>query len=294
MYYPIVKSYFSGAGGTDLGLIQSGCNVIESLEYDKACCDTLKANFSHKVSNRDITQETVLDKEGCDVMSMTFPCTKYSAIADIHGTRTGDELFLHAFRHVALQKPEAFFIENVTGMKKFKVVMEAFTKIPDYYTQVFCPLNASNWLPQKRERLIVIATKKRFFISEPSPSIKRKKLSDLLEKEVSMSIPDYVYNRMNGKYRDKPIISDPSNAHELAPTAIAHYHKDLGTRLVKDKSFPMGVRPYTPREYARLQGFPDSFLFPGSDADTYKQVGNAVAVPMANWIGSQLLKYFNQ
>lgn len=95
MYKPIVKSYFSGVGGVDLGMSQAGCDVIESLEYDKAACDTLRANFSHKVSERDITQETVTDKEDCDVMAITFPCTKYSTIADIHQTRTGDDLFLH-------------------------------------------------------------------------------------------------------------------------------------------------------------------------------------------------------
>ena len=64
---------------------------------------------------------------------------------------------------------------------------------------------------------------------------------------------------------------------------------DVSTRLVKDGS---RIRPYTPREYARLQGFPDSFKFAGNDRDIYKQVGNAVPVPMARWIGEQIRRYF--
>lgn len=107
------KSYFSGAGGMDLGMIEAGIEVIESYEIDRAACDTLRTNFGHTVNESDITQITVLDQQDADVYIGTFPCTKYSAIADIHGTRTGDDLFLHFFRHVALAQPEAYIIENV-------------------------------------------------------------------------------------------------------------------------------------------------------------------------------------
>jgi DNA (cytosine-5)-methyltransferase 1 len=294
MYRPIVDSYFSGAGGLDWGMMEADCIIRQSLEYDRHCCETLKANFDHDVICEDIRERLVLGKsEKPDAIALTFPCTKYSAIADIHGTRTGDDLFLHAFRHVVLQEPEAFVVENVPGMKKFKVVMECFTKIPNYYVNVFCPLDASNWLPQKRKRLILIATRKHFRIDAPAPSVYRTKLKDIIEKDARVHIPDYVLSRIQGKYRDRPIVSDPSNTHELAPTCVAHYHKDLSTRLIKDASFPHGVRPYTVREYARLQGFPDSFQFAGGDREAYKQIGNAVAVPVGRWIGQQLKRYFN-
>src|SRR5690606_12148483 len=274
---PTVKSYFSGAGGLDLGLIEAGCEVTQSLEYDAICCDTLRLNFSHAVVSTDIRGVTVLEQPHSDVIALTFPCNKYSAIADIHGARTGDDLFLHGFRHVALEKPEAFVVENVPGMKKFKVVMECFTKIPDYYVQVFCPVDASNWVPQVRKRLIVIATRKPFHIWQPQPE-RRVRLKDVIEKDVDIHIPDYVGHRIKGRYRDKPIVSDPDNHGELAPTCVAHYHKDLSTRLVKDKRFPHGVRPYTVKEYARLQGFPDWFRFAGADSNAYKQIGNAVEI----------------
>ncbi|EKQ56302.1 DNA (cytosine-5-)-methyltransferase [Clostridium sp. Maddingley MBC34-26] len=282
------KSYFSGAGGMDLGLVQAGINIPESYEIDKTCCETLRNNFSHEVHETDISKITVLDQQDADVYVGTFPCTRYSAIADIHGTRNGDDLFLHFFRHVALTRPEMYIVENVPGMKKFRVVMEALTKLPEYYVRVECPVNANIWLPQERKRLVVIGSKKPFDDLE-YPATKPIRLKDIIEKDAAIDIPDYVYSRLNGKYRDKPIISDP-NLDDLAPTCVAHYSKDLSTRLIKDGN---NIRPYTPKEWARLQGFPDDFKFSGNDRAIYKQVGNAVAVPMGKWVGEQIKKYFS-
>lgn len=282
------KSYFSGAGGMDLGLVQAGINILESYEIDKTCCETLRNNFNHEVHETDISKITVLDQQDADVYVGTFPCTRYSAIADIHGTRNGDDLFLHFFRHVALTRPEMYVVENVPGMKKFRVVMEALTKLPEYYVRVECPVNANMWLPQERKRLVVIGSKKPFD-NLKYPDANPIKLKDIIEKDVYIDIPDYVYSRLNGKYRDKPIISDPG-LDDLAPTCVAHYSKDVSTRLVKDGS---NIRPYTTREWARLQGFPDDFKFSGSERAIYKQVGNAVAVPMGKWVGEQIKKYFS-
>lgn len=79
------KSYFSGAGGMDLGIEEAGINILESYEIDKKCCDTLRKNFKHKVNEADITKITVLDQQDADVYIGTFPCTKYSTAADING-----------------------------------------------------------------------------------------------------------------------------------------------------------------------------------------------------------------
>mgnify|MGYP003693667853 FL=1 len=97
--------------------------------------------------------------------------------------------------------------------------------------------------------------------------------------------------RLAGAYRDRPIVSDPRRG-DIAPTCVAHYAKDLSTRLVADKRFPHGVRPYTVREYARLQGVPDTFTFAGSDNDAYRMIGNGVSVPVGEWIGSEVVRYF--
>ncbi|NFM32486.1 DNA (cytosine-5-)-methyltransferase [Clostridium botulinum] len=280
------KSYFSGAGGMDLGLVKAGINITHSYEIDFTCCNTLRNNFTHEIHQEDISKITVLDQQDADIYVGTFPCTRYSTIADIHGTRTGDDLFLHFFRHIALARPEMYIVENVPGMKKFRVVMEALTRLPDYYVRIECPINANMWLPQKRKRLILIGTK-RPFDNLKYPESNPISLKDLLEDDPEIDIPNYVYKRLNGAYRDKPIISTPEG---VAPTCVAHYSKDLSTRLINDGK---RVRPYTPKEYARLQGFPDSFKFAGSNRDIYKQVGNAVAVPMGKWVGEQVIRYFN-
>ena len=283
-----VKSYFSGAGGMDLGLQEAGLNIIEHFEIDKKCCDTLRNNLDGKVNQVDISNITVLDQKDADVYVGTFPCTRYSTAADISGTRTGDDLFLHFFRHIALARPEMYIVENVPGMKKFRVVMEALTKLPEYYVRIECPINAKMWLPQERKRLILFGSKKPFpNLSQPT-NIHPIKLKDIIEKDANINIPQYALNRLNGFYRDKPIISDPC-MNDIAPTCVAHYSKDVSTRMVKVGNT---IRPYTVREYARLQGFPDWFKFAGTDRDAYKQIGNAVPVPMGYWIGEQIKRYF--
>lgn len=274
----------------DYGLSLGGLEIQQSFEIDSVCCETLRRNFKHEVKCCDIAGKLVADELPCDVMVATYPCTKYSPVADIHGTRTGDELFLHFFRHIAIRQPEIYVIENVPGMKKFPIVMEAMTKLPDYYVSVFCPVKSEYWLPQKRDRLIIIGAKRSFSWQSPQPGSKPLRLRDILEKSPQIDIPDYVYRRMRGEYRDKPIISNPET-NDLAPTCVAHYSKDLSTRMVADKRFPGGARPYTVREYARLQGVPDSFVFAGTKQQQYKQIGNGVSVPVGEWLGGEIKRY---
>jgi DNA (cytosine-5)-methyltransferase 1 len=285
-----VESYFSGAGLFDIGFQEAGLHVTESFELESSCCKVQEHNFNHKVTCIDVSQKLVGVSKGTDVMVFTYPCTKYSTIADIHGTRTGDELFLHAFRHMAIEQPEVFVIENVPGMRAFPVVMEAMTKLPGYYVTTFCPIKSETWLPQRRDRLIILGSKKPFSWREPVKG-KRVSLRDILEKDPQVTLPKAIAARMSGQYRDLPIISDPWKD-DIAPTAVAHYAKDKSTRLIRDDKFPLGVRPYSVREYARLQGVPDWFKFNCSDTEAYRMIGNGVSVPVGRWVGEELLRYF--
>jgi len=289
---PTVKSYFSGAGLMDLGLQNAGLDIKQSLEIDIHACNTLRKNFNHEILEEDIANRTVLSQEKTDIMVGTYPCTKYSAIADISGTRDGDDLFLHMFRHIALEKPEMYVIENVVGMKQFPIVMEAMSKLPDYYVHMECPLNANLWLPQNRARLILIGTRRPFNFRPPVVE-KKVTLKEIVDPCPEYNITYGVMNRINGKHRDNPIVSDPDKG-DNAPCCVAHFHKDKSTRLVVDKSHKNGVRPYTMREYARLMGVPDSFEFAGTKNQAIKQIGNGVAVPMAEWIGREAMRYFNR
>lgn len=286
------KSYFSGAGLMDIGLIEAGLTPIQSYEMDKAACETYRHNLGDHMKQCDLTQELVKDQPEAPVHVFTYPCTRYSTIASISGTRTGDDLFLHALRHLAVESPEAFIVENVPGMKIFPIVMETMTRLKGYYAQVFCPISATTWLPQKRDRLIIIATKRRFGFRPPETSFRPVSLQSIIEDAPVEELPKSIHARMSGKYRDLPIICDPANG-DIAPCAIAHYAKDRSTRVLVDKRYPDGVRPFSIREWARLQGVPDWFEFPVSNTNAYKQIGNGVAVPKARWVGSELLRYFN-
>ena len=290
----VINSYFSGAGLLDLGLLNSGMDIQKSYELDPMACQTQIDNGLNP-TQCDLTQKLVEDDSPADVYAFTYPCNKYSQISDIHKTRTGDELFLHAFRHMAIARPEIFVIENVVGMRKFKVVMEAMTKLPDYYTTVFCPIKSEHWLPQKRDRLIIIGSKKDFSWREPNPT-RQIKLSEILEEDPQVEHTKSIKARLKGKYRDRPIISNAENG-DIAPCCVAHYSRDRSTRLVVDDRYPFGVRPYSVREYARLQGVPDSFKFDCSNKrminESYKQIGNGVSVPVGEWIGNELNRYFN-
>lgn len=288
---PTANSYFSGCGLIDIGLQNAGVELQQSFEIDEDCCKVARDNFTHEVVQCDITQKLVIDEKPCHVRTFTYPCTKYSTIADIHGARTGDDLYLHAFRHMAIDPPEIYVAENVPGMKKFPIVMEAMTMLPNFYVTVFCPVSSQIWLPQRRHRLIIIGSRKHFEWREPE-STRRLTLRDIVEPNPDVNIPECVYTRLDGAYRDKPIICDPDRG-DIAPTCVAHYAKDPSTRLVADKRFPRGVRPFTVREYARLQGVPDSFKFDVSDNKAYRMIGNGVSVPVGEWIGREIMRYFN-
>ena len=287
-----VNSYFCGAGLMDIGLINAGLTINQSFEIDTDAVKTYRENIGHHVKQCDLTEELVLNQEECDAMVFTYPCTKYSTIGDIHGVRTGDDLFLHALRHLAIRKPDAYVVENVPGMRAFPLVMEAMTKLPDYYVHVFCPVQSQHWLPQRRDRLIIFGPRRPFEVRPPK-NCRPVTLAEIVEHDPEVTLPSAIKARMSGKYRDLPIISDPSKG-DIAPTCVAHYAKDKSTRLVADKRFPMGVRPYSVREYARLQGVPDWFTFPVSATSAYRQIGNGVSVPKGEWAGGELFRYFQQ
>lgn len=286
-----VNSYFSGAGLMDIGLLDAGIEINQAFELDEDACKTYKRNLGNHMKQCDLTAELVLEQDTCDGMVFTYPCSKYSTIADIHQTRTGDDLFLHSLRHLALAKPEFYIVENVPGMRAFPVVMEVMTSLPDYHIKTFCPVKSENWLPQRRDRLIIVGTRKNFTVRAPETT-KQIPLKEILELNPRVTLPKAIKTRMEGGYRDLPIVSDPDNG-DIAPTCVAHYAKDKSTRLVKDERFPLGVRPYSVREYARLQGVPDWFEFPVSDTAAYRQIGNGVSVPVGRWIGNEIKRYFN-
>lgn len=286
------NTYFSGAGLMDIGLGRGGVSVQQSFEIDAVCCATQRLNFSHEVVQCDLTKKLVAHERGSHVRVFTYPCTKYSGIAAIHGCQTGDDLYLHALRHMVIDPPEIYVAENVPGLRKFPLVMEVMTRLPDYFVTVFCPVQSQLWLPQKRDRVFIIGSRRPFAWRVPAaPAIGATPLKSIVDEDAVPEFPDYVHRRLRGEYRDRPIVSDPARG-DIAPCCVAHYAKDRSTRLVVTRRYPNG-RPYTVREYARLQGVPESFQFAGTESDAFRQIGNGVSIPPAEWVGREICRYFN-
>jgi DNA (cytosine-5)-methyltransferase 1 len=99
----LTNTYFSGAGLMDIGLQAGGLTLQQSFEIDALCCDTMRRNFAHEVVQCDITQKLVQSEKECHVMVATYPCTKYSPIADIHGVRTGPQFSASHFLRLPAQ-----------------------------------------------------------------------------------------------------------------------------------------------------------------------------------------------
>ena len=107
MYKPTLNSYFSGAGLLDIGLMKTGIEIQQSYEIDKDAVKVQEHNLDHEVIQSDLAFKLVEDENHADVIAFTYPCTNYSTIGDIHGGRTGDDLYLHALRHMAARLLEA-------------------------------------------------------------------------------------------------------------------------------------------------------------------------------------------
>ncbi len=314
-----------------LGFQQAGFDVVASNEIDPVICRTLQRNFKHDVINTSVHRLSIEDirKDYGQLRGIIggFPCTAYSRIADVNGTRLvhhqtsdqphqdhgprakqfpdyskyaalGGDLSLHFFRIVANLQPDFFVIENVPGLLGARIVRETFANMPcgrstmGYYYKLFEGiLNARDFgLPQNRPRYFFVGSVKGGSLDLERPlDSHHLVVGDVLEDNPEMEIPDYVYNRLNGGYRDRPIVTE-AGPFSVAPTVMAHYGKDRSTRLVK---IGETVRPYTVREMARLQGVPDSVEIEGSEFYQYLQVGNTVPVPVARAIGCGVRRLLN-
>lgn len=283
-----VKSLFAGCGGLDYGLQQAGLEVVESYEFEANACATLAQAGKGAVYKCDISKLLLNNQLRTFAISASFPCTHFSTA----GLRDGDELYLEAHRLIFSLRPEIFVIENVPAMARYKVVMEAFMKMPGYCVSKFILNAADCGAPQNRKRLIIIGSKKPFLWNfSPLPPEERTYLIDILEGGVDEPLPKGILNRLNGvNHGQWPArIKDPM-VDDYAATCVAHYAKDQGDQLVLD---PINgrPRPYTVTEYARLQGFPDDYPFAKGKAATLKQIGNAVSPYMARMIGKEIMRY---
>lgn len=303
---------FAGIGGFRIAFQNLKGKCVFTSEWDKYSKQTYKANFG-EIPFGDITKfetKSYIPDE-FDVLCAGFPCQAFS----IAGKRGGFEdtrgtLFFDVAEIIKNKKPKAIFLENVKGLrnhdkgKTLATILNVLRKDLNYYVPEPQILNAKEFgVPQNRERIFIVGFHKDTGITEfkyPEPTNKEAILEDILEKN-EVSVKYYLsttYIDTLRKHRARHESKGNGFGYEIIPndgTANAVVCGGMGRErnLVYDdrltnfkpitnisgKVNREGIRKMTPREWARLQGFPDKFKIVVSDAQAYKQFGNSVAVP---------------
>lgn len=299
---------FAGIGGMRLAFEAAGGECVFSCEYNKYAQLTYKANF-HEVPAGDITQIDERDIPAHDILVAGFPCQPFS-IAGVSkknalGRPTGfadqtqGTLFFDVCRILKYRRPCAFVLENVRNLKShdrgrtFSVILSSLDEL-DYEVH-HAVLDGQLFVPQHRERIFIVGFDRHRcgsavdFNFAITPMTGRPRIRDILEETVDAryTLSDQLWNYLQDyAARHKAAghgfgygLTDPDG---IARTLSARYYKD-GSEILLPQS-GRNPRRLTPRECARLQGFPDSFVIPVSDTQAYRQFGNSVVVPLVTRI----------
>ena len=296
---------FAGIGGMRIAFEQAGGHCVYSNEWNKYSQQTYFANFGDQ-PNGDITKVDANTIPEHDILVAGFPCQPFS-IAGVSkkqslGRATGFEdktqgtLFFDVCRILKAKRPKAFLLENVKNLcshdrgRTFKVICEALDEL-DYkvFHQV---IDGQAFVPQHRERILIVGfDRKRYMPDEMLfkfniiPKEPKPVMRDILETETDerYTLSDKLWNYLQD-YAAKHKAAGNGFGYGIAPvdgvsrTLSARYYKDGSEILISQKD--KNPRRLTPRECARLQGFPDTFKIPVSDSQAYKQFGNSVVVPL--------------
>jgi DNA (cytosine-5)-methyltransferase 1 len=297
---------FAGIGGTRLGFNDLFGKCVFSSEIDHYAKITYKKNFDHEPYG-DITQINELDIPKFDILLAGFPCQPFSnaglkkGFEDIRGT-----LFFHIVRIAKFHQPKVIFLENVKGLKNhnrgetLRIIESSLQKIG--YKVFSKILNSKDYgVPQNRERIYIIAFLDDVNFSFPQPLHKSSKVGDILETEAPAryTISDKLWlghQRRKEQHKKKGNGFGYSLFDTDSPytsTISARYYKDGSEILIKQQN-GKNPRKLTPREAARLQGFPDNFIIPVSDTQAYKQFGNSVSVPVIKQIAREIANTLNK
>lgn len=287
-----VLSLFCGCGGLDMGFVKAGYDIVWANDFDKYAVQTYAANFDHQVVLGNINTIELDSLPDFDVLVGGFPCQPFSMMGSEHGFNDARGTLFFRIAEIVKdriqkeKKPKALILENVRTLKThdkgktFKTIKNILEKDLGY--KVFCEiLNTANYgIPQIRNRTYIVCfSNDAADFKFPDAVALEKTLQDLLETSVdskyflSDKILPTILSNGTGGYKAKSEI-DLKIARPLCAT-MAKMHRACQDNYVTQND---RVRRLTPRECARLQGFADDFVIPVSDAQAYKQFGNAVTV----------------
>lgn len=304
---------FAGIGGIRLAYQNLGGKCVFTSEWDSFSKKTYEANFG-EVPFGDITKIPESKIPDHDILLAGFPCQPFSiagvskknALGRQHGflDETQGTLFFDVARIIKNKKPKAFMLENVKNLvshdkgKTFKVITETLKELD--YSIYFKVLDGKHFVPQHRERIIIVGFNNEIYRGEedfefpilPEPTVKFK---EILEPRPlgKYTLTDHLWSYLQAyaikhKAKGNGFGFGMTNLNGISRTMSARYYKDGAEILIPQKG--KNPRRLTPRECARLQGFPDEFIIPVSDNQAYRQFGNSVVMPLIQEAGKNLVK----
>ena len=304
---------FAGIGGIRLGFQRAGGKTVFSSEWDKFAQKTYRVNYG-EVPAGDITKIDPKSIPNHDILLGGFPCQPFSqaglkrGFEDARGT-----LFFNIAAILKEKRPKAFMLENVKQLRghdkgnTIKVILNILNEL-NYYVPEPQVLNAYHFgVPQNRERIIIVGFNKDYLPQEfdefryPTGTVDEKVcVGNILEDNVpeKYTISDKLYQ---GHLTRKKEHKEKGNGFgfclfdaksKYTSTISARYYKDGSEALIDqgDKN----PRMLTPRECARLQGFPEDFIIPVSNAQSYKQFGNSVCINVIEAVANEMVKYMEK
>jgi DNA (cytosine-5)-methyltransferase 1 len=303
---------FAGIGGFRIAFENLGCQCVFSAEWNKFSQQTYEANFKHKPQS-DITLIPTDEIPDHDILTAGFPCqpfsiagvTKHNALGNPHGFDHPSQgtLFFEIVRILKEKRPKAFILENVKNLQShdkgrtFNTIKNVLSQDLEYSIH-YQVIDARSLVPQNRKRIFIVGFDKALKFSFPKLPDLQPKVRDILEPEVDCkyTLTDHLWNYLQ-QYARKHKEKGNGFGYGLvdlegtARTLSARYYKDGAEILIPqvDKN----PRRLTPRECARLMGFPETFIIPVSDNQAYRQFGNALVPPVVEEIGREILKSLN-
>jgi DNA (cytosine-5)-methyltransferase 1 len=304
---------FAGIGGIRMGLESAGGTCVHSVEVDRFARQTYEANFG-PCEGHDIREVRGVDLPGYDLLAAGFPCQPFSiagvskklSLGRLHGfdDEKSGNLFFHIARLIeeAPSPPPILFLENVKNLvnhdrgNTFRVIHAALTDLG--YNLNHQVIDGRRWVPQHRERTYIVGLHRDWFGDErfefPAlPDLPPRTLGEILQPlpEDKYVLSQHLWDYLQAYARKHREAGNGFgfglvNANSVTRTLSARYHKD-GSEILVDTGRER-PRRLTPRECARLMGFPDSFQIPVSDTQAYRQFGNSVVMPVVAFLGRHL------